>query len=63
MFAVIPLSEWKPDMSLVWLLYLALAFMLLMIVVGWLSSHREQDQPEARQEARKATKKNRRKPA
>ena len=57
MFAVMLLSDGVPNTSLVWLLYIALVFMFLMVVVGWLVSRKEQDQPEARHEAKKPAKK------
>ena len=57
MFALTFLSEAGPDTSLVWLLYIVLAFMFLMVVAGWLVSRKEQDQPEVRHEAKKSAKK------
>ena len=57
MFALMLLSEGVPDTSLVWLLYIVLAFMFLMVVVGWLTGRKEQDQSEARHEAKRPAKK------
>jgi len=62
MFLISLFSEETPNTSLAWLLYAALAFMLLMIVVGWLSGQREEDQPIARHEAGRLAKRDRRKP-
>lgn len=42
-----------PDTSLLWLLFIGIAFFLLMVIVGWLSSSRKQDQPEVTIEAKK----------
>ncbi len=43
-----------PNTSLLWLLFIGIAFFLLMIIVGWLSSSRKQDQPEVTIEAKKS---------
>ena len=53
MFALALLSEEGPDTSLVWLLYIALAFLFLMIVVGWLVSRKKQDQLVVQHDAKK----------
>jgi hypothetical protein len=57
MFALMLLSEGVPNTSLVWLLYVTLAFMFLMIIVGWLTSRKEQDQSEVQHEAKMPAKK------
>jgi hypothetical protein len=41
MLALILLSEAGPDTSLAWLLWVALGFFFLMVVVGWLVSKKE----------------------
>lgn len=46
-----------PDTSLTILLFVGIAFFFLMIVVGWLSSNRKQDQAEVMHEAKKSAKK------
>ena len=43
-----------PNTSLLWLLFIGIVFFLLMIIVGWLSSSRKQDQPEVTIEAKKS---------
>jgi uncharacterized membrane protein len=50
-------SEGGSNTSLAWLLYIELAFMLLMIVTGWLTSLKERHLPEERQEAKKPARK------
>jgi hypothetical protein len=57
MFAFILLSEEGSNMSLVWLLYIVLMFLLLMIIVGWLVGRKEQGQLEGQHEAKKSAKK------
>ena len=42
-----------PNTSLLWLLFIGIAFFLLMVIVGWLSSSRKQD-PEVTIEAKKS---------
>jgi large subunit ribosomal protein L17 len=46
MFAIRFLSEGGPDASLAWLLWVALGFFLLMVVVGWWVSKNKPAQPE-----------------
>ncbi len=46
-----------PNKELLWLLYLVIAFFLLIVIVGWWVSLRKQDQPEVKQEAVKSKKK------
>ena len=50
MFALKLLSEEGPNMSLAWLLWVALGFFLLMVIVGWLVSRKKQIQPEVQHE-------------
>jgi hypothetical protein len=50
-------SNGVPNVSLMRLLYFVLAFMFLMIVVGWLAKGKEQDRSEARHETKKPAKK------
>ncbi len=47
MFAMVFLQETEPNTELGWLLYLFLAFFLLMVIVGWWVSRRGGTQPEA----------------
>lgn len=42
-----------PDNSLSWLLWVALGFFFLMVVVGWLASRNKGSKPEVRHEAHK----------
>ncbi|MEW6286102.1 MAG: helix-hairpin-helix domain-containing protein [Chloroflexota bacterium] len=51
MYAIGILAEEGPNTELAWLLYLALGFFLLMIIVGWLTSRRSAEQAEAGHEA------------
>lgn len=53
MFALRLLSEGGegPNTSLQWMLYVAIAFFLLMVIVGWWVSKRKQSQPEVEHEA------------
>jgi hypothetical protein len=53
MFALTRLSEEMPNTSLAWLLYIVLAFFLLMVIVGWLVSRTKQDQPEEKKPVKK----------
>ena len=46
-----------PDTSLTLLLFIGIAFFFLMIIVGWLTSSRKQDQAEVTNEAKKSMKK------
>ena len=51
MQALILLSEGSgPDTSLSWLLWVALAFFALMVVVGWLTSRNKGSKPEIQHE-------------
>ena len=43
-----------PDTSLLWLLFAGLAFFFLVIIVGWLTSGRKQDQDGVTVEAKKS---------
>jgi hypothetical protein len=52
MYAVRFLAEEGPNTELSWLLFIALAFFLLMIVVGWLTSRRNGEQAEVGHESR-----------
>jgi len=51
MYAINFLAEEGPNTELSWLLYAALGFFLLVIVVGWLTSRRNDGQAEAAYEA------------
>ena len=46
-----------PNTSLQGLLLVGIAFFLLMVIVGWLTSTRKQDQPEVQHEVKKPVKK------
>jgi hypothetical protein len=46
-----------PDTSLMVLLFIGMAFFFLMIIVGWLTSGRKQDQAEVMHDAKKSAKK------
>lgn len=50
-----------PNTSLSWVLFVTLAFMFLMIVVGWLTNRKEQDQSEVRHKSKMPAKKDGRK--
>lgn len=52
MYAIRFLAEEGPNTELSWLLFIALAFFLLMIIVGWLTSRRSGEQAEAGRESR-----------
>ena len=58
MFAVIFYAEAGPDLSLAWLLYSELAFMILVIATGWLVSLNNRVKPRVKREtpARKVKK-------
>lgn len=58
MHAMLLLSEGGEGVntSLQGLLFAGIAFLLLMIIVGWLTSGRRQDQAEAVQETKKSSK-------
>jgi hypothetical protein len=51
MYALYLLAEEGPNTSLSWLLWVALAFFFLMVVVGWLTSRNKGSQPEVQHEA------------
>ncbi|MBI5963606.1 MAG: hypothetical protein HY863_09050 [Chloroflexi bacterium] len=55
MFMLHLLSEGRetPNTSLQGLLFVGIAFFLLMVVVGWLAGSRKQNQPEVTHEAKK----------
>ena len=44
-------EEGGPNTELAWLLYLALGFFFLMVIIWWLTSRRNGNQPEVRHEA------------
>lgn len=46
MYALYLLAEEGPNTSLSWLLWVVLAFFLVIVVVGWLVSRRRGDKPE-----------------
>jgi hypothetical protein len=47
MFAFFMLAEEGPNTDLAWLLWVALAFFFLMVVIGWLVSRRQKTQTDA----------------
>ena len=51
MYALYLLSEEGPNTSLSWLLWVALGFFFLMVVVGWLTSRNKGSKPEVQREA------------
>lgn len=51
MYAIRFLSEESPNTELSWLLFSALGFFLLMILIGWLTSRRSGGQAEVQHEA------------
>lgn len=51
MYAIRFLSEAGPNTELSWLLFAALGFFLLIIIVGWLTSRRNGEQAEVKHEA------------
>lgn len=52
MYAIRFLAEEGPNTELSWLLFLALGFFVLMIIVGWLTSRRSAEQAEVAHESR-----------
>jgi uncharacterized membrane protein len=52
MYAIRFLAEEGPNTELSWLLFIALAFFLLMIIVGWLTSGRGAEQAEVTHDSR-----------
>lgn len=46
MFLIRFAEEGGPNTELAWLLYLALGFFFLMVIIGWLTSRRNGSQPE-----------------
>lgn len=55
MFAFHRITEGGPNTSLSWLLWLALGFFFLIVIIGWLVGRREQASPptEVERETRK----------
>jgi len=53
MFALTLISEEVPNPSLMWLLYIVLAFFSLMVIVGWLVGRTKQSQPDLKRSAKK----------
>jgi len=51
MYTIYFLAEEGPNTELSWLLYAALGFFLLIIIVGWLTSRRNEGQAEVTREA------------
>jgi len=51
MYAIHFLSEEGPNTELSWLLFIVLGFLLLMIIIGWLTSRRNGGQAEIQHEA------------
>ena len=56
MYALYLLSEEGPNTSLSWLLWVALGFFFLMVLVGWWVSRNKGSKPEAQDEAHAAPK-------
>ena len=56
MYALYLLSEESPNSSLSWLLWIALGFFFLMVVVGWLTSRNKGGNPEVQHEVHKEKK-------
>ena len=54
MISVMLLQETEPNADLGWLLYIVLFFYLLKVIVGWLVSRRNTNQPEVMHEAHAA---------
>jgi hypothetical protein len=52
MYAIRFLAEEGPNTELAWLLFVALGFFLLMIIVGWLTSRRSTEQAEVAHDSR-----------
>jgi len=50
-YALQLLSEEGPNTSLSWLLWIALLFFFLMVIVGWLTSRNKGSKPEVHREA------------
>jgi len=55
MYLIQHISEEGPNTELSWLLYAALGFFLLIVIVGWLTSRRSDGQVEAANEANDLT--------
>ncbi len=51
MYTIHVLAEEGPNTELLWLLFITLGFLLLMIIVGWLTSRRNGGQAEIQHEA------------
>lgn len=51
MFLIRLSEEAGPNTELAWLLFVALGFFFLMVIVGWLTSRRKGSEPEVRHEA------------
>ena len=51
MYAIHVLAEEGPNTELLWLLFITLGFLLLMIIVGWLTSRRNGGQADVQHEA------------
>ena len=51
MFLIRLAEEGGPNTELAWLLWVALGFFFLMVIIGWLTSRRNGNQPEVRHEA------------
>ncbi len=51
MFLIRLSEETGPNTELAWLLFLALGFFFLMVIVGWLTSRRKGSEPEVQHEA------------
>lgn len=52
MYAIRFLAEEGPNTELSWLLFVALGFFLLIIIVGWLTSNRSKEQAEVAHDSR-----------
>lgn len=52
MYVIRFLAEEGPNTELSWLLFITLAFFLLMIIVGWLTSNRSTEQAEVAHDSR-----------
>ena len=51
MYLIQLIAEEGPNTELSWLLYVTLGFFLLMVIIGWLTSRRNDEQAEAAHEA------------
>ena len=51
MYTIHVLAEEGPNTELLWLLFITLGFLLLMIIVGWLTSRRNGGQADVQHEA------------